>query len=214
MKTTIPLASARIWARKLAEVVRPACERVEIVGSVRREREQVGDLELLVEPTMKVQQADLFAGEKVADTQAVVDALREDDRSRTVVKGGSRYVQMRLGGRFGRDDRPTLDIFFCHPPASWGALLTIRTGPADLGRILVTRLRAKGWRNHQGAVWAPAHEFERGGYDPEDVVDLEDGTYVRCSTPTEEDYFEACGVQYVPPERRDELARELTAMEA
>lgn len=211
MKTEIPLASAQVWARRLADVVRPVCERVEIVGSVRRERPTVGDLELLVEPTMVVQQADLFAQGKRPDTEAVVRALQEDDAGRKVIKGGSRYVQIRLGGRFGRGDRPNLDIFFCHPPASWGALLTIRTGPAALGRELVTRLRAKGLRNHRGAVWAPGRPDDDPGRPTTEI----DGTvWWRVPTPTEEAYFEACDVEHVPPERRDELAANLTMKEA
>lgn len=136
----------------------------------------------------------------------MVDAILEQDRDRIVHKGGSRYVQVILSGKAKKEDRPKLDLFFCHPPASWGALKTIRTGPSGLGRELVTMLREKGWRQHKGAVWAPHRdEAEMGGT----IQEIGGDHYLRIPTPEEEDFFEAVGIEYVPPERRDELAQRL-----
>lgn len=206
----IPLPLARRWARTLRDRIEDECERVEIVGSIRRGREEVGDIELLIEPIMRVQQGDLFAGDARPDTQAVVDSLRDQEPDRSVVKGGSRYVQMALTQDEHTGQRQKLDMFFCHPPASWGALKTIRTGPSELGRILVTMLREKGWRQHKGAVWCPAHDVPppvAGGSEPTTQIDSR--AFVRIPTPEEEDFFEAVGIEYVPPERRDELAQRL-----
>lgn len=213
----IPLPAAKAWARRLRNVAGRAAERAVIVGSVRRERDTVGDLELLVEPSLSERrQGDMFgSAETFYDTQAVVDALLEDDDGRAVVKAGPRFAQLRLGDHPALEqDRPNLDVFFCHPPASWGALLTIRTGPAALGKYLVTRLREKGWRNHRGAVWRPwgAGDYADAGPGKGEVGQtkrIDGDLFIRVPTPDEEAYFEACEVEYVPPERRDDLVENL-----
>ena len=208
--SSLPWPVASRWARRLAETIIEEAERVAIVGSIRRKREEVGDIELLVEPVMRTQQGDLFTQGARPDIQAVVDALLSEDRDRAVLKGGDRYVKMRLAGEGRREDHTTMDLFFCHPPASWGALKVIRTGPSDLGRILVTMLREKGWRQHKGAVWCPAHKVPppfAGGSEPNTQIDGR--AFVRIPTPEEEDVFEAVGLEYVPPERRDDLAENL-----
>lgn len=205
----IPLPAAKVWARRLRNVARQHAERAVVVGSVRRERETVGDLELLVEPALSERrQGDMFGPtETFHDTQAVVDAMLEDDDGRAVVKAGPRFAQLRLGDHPAlEEDRPKLDVFFQHPPASWGALLVIRTGPAELGRYLVTKLREKGWRNHRGAVWKPAANLNRT---VAPTTEIDGDPFIRVSTPTEEAYFEACEVEYVPPERRDDLVENL-----
>lgn len=213
MADPIPLPTARAWCRQLVATIEPVCERVVVVGSVRRQREYVGDLELLVEPTMVEGQGDLFAGGMQPDIEAVTDAILESDSGRHVIKGGSRYVQVSLGGSHRlQDDRPKLDLFFCHPPASWGALMVIRTGPSSLSRALVTRLREKGWRNHRGAVWKPAPgppgAVDTGG---ELITRIDGEEYLRVPTPHETAYFEACDLVYHHPARRDELAARLQA---
>mgnify|MGYP006284844695 CR=1 FL=1 len=211
--STIPWPVAVRWARSIQERVIESAERVAIVGSIRREKEQVGDIELLIEPTMRVEQGDLFSQGPRPDTQGVVEELLGQDSGRSVIKGGSRYVQMRLAGDAVQGETK-LDLFFCHPPASWGALKVIRTGPSDLGRLIVTELRERGWRMKDGAIWCPRdmlYHLQTTDLEvcPNKGREIEGVPYERVSTPEEEDVFEAVGLEYVPPERRDELAETL-----
>jgi DNA polymerase/3'-5' exonuclease PolX len=70
------------------------------------------------------------------------------------------------------------------PPAQWGALFAVRTGPADFSQRLVTVCKHRG-------------------------VDMRDGRLVArgsgrdVATPEERDFFQACGLAYLEPwERR------------
>ena len=49
-KIELPLAQAKEIAEQYRYALQPSCERVEIVGSVRREKEIVGDIEILCVP--------------------------------------------------------------------------------------------------------------------------------------------------------------------
>jgi DNA polymerase/3'-5' exonuclease PolX len=50
-KQKIPLAQARQLAQELATIhLRPACERIEVAGSVRRGKSEVSDVELVAIP--------------------------------------------------------------------------------------------------------------------------------------------------------------------
>lgn len=75
------------------------------------------------------------------------------------------------------------DIYFADP-INWGAMLAIRTGPAELSQYLVTKLRNGG-------------KYEnRDGY----VFDVRTGE--RMQIPTEEIFFGMCGVPFTTPEAR------------
>lgn len=199
----LPLARSR--ARKLVERIEPLVERVEVVGSIRRAREHVGDIELLAEPKTRTE-PDLFHPEEVPDLEPVVQALSDVGE---VVKSGARYVQVRLGERppGDFDTRTQLDLFLCHPPAQWGALKVIRTGPADYSRICVTRLRNRGWRQWRGAVWRKA-DGTAAARGEEPKADVE-GAWERVPTPDEPTYFEHCEMRGAPPEKRDEVVARL-----
>lgn len=88
---------------------------------------------------------------------------------------------------------------------SWGAILAIRTGPAELSKSLVTNLLRRGMRCKEGRVWrcvpcchcqaAPpgkCRACDGTGLEPEGAV----------PTPTERSFFDLCGVRYLDPEDR------------
>lgn len=196
----LPLARAR--ARKLLDELLRHVERGEIVGSIRRQRPKVSDLELLLEPRM-TSDRDLFRA-RTADIEPVARHLAKRG---TVTKSGDRYIQVRLGIRSPldeTDDRTKADVFLCHPPAEWGVLRALRTGPADLSKLCVTRLGLKGWRCWRGAVWRlSSGAMPAPGDDP--GRDPIAGGWERVPCPTEAAFFEACGIAPVRPEERDLL---------
>lgn len=88
---------------------------------------------------------------------------------------GAKLKRVRYRGRAGT---LPLDLFAVTPPAQWGAIVTIRTGPGGFSRRLVTsRLYGGGMpvgmREHEGALWAGGRLVE---------------------TPEEEDFFHALGL--------------------
>lgn len=164
-------------AERASEDLRPAVVRLKAVGSLRRRRARVGDIEFIAEPYMV--EVDLF-GAREADTEAVRRKLQEIG---TWVKGGSRMMQITdLYGRHGQQ----LEVYLVHPPAQWGSMVAIRTGPAALGQLAVTRMQGLGYLHRDGRV-------------------VKKRTMETVPTPTEEEFFELAGIPCVPPHRRDEL---------
>jgi len=49
----VPLADARVIAESLMAALGPGCERIEIAGSIRRGRPDVGDIELVAIPRIE-----------------------------------------------------------------------------------------------------------------------------------------------------------------
>lgn len=54
MKTKLPLAVARDVAALLVEQMAPDCKRIEVAGSIRRCRLEIGDIELVAIPTVEL----------------------------------------------------------------------------------------------------------------------------------------------------------------
>jgi DNA polymerase/3'-5' exonuclease PolX len=53
-KQRIPLARARIIAGEIVDLLTPVCERIEVAGSVRREKATVGDnIEIVCVPHVR-----------------------------------------------------------------------------------------------------------------------------------------------------------------
>ena len=110
------LKRARAIAEKLVETMAPYCERIEIAGSIRREKAEVGDIELVAIPN------------DFAD--AMLPELLPGAR---FIKDGPRYKQIAL------PEGINLDLFLVRPPAQWGVIFLLRTGPADFSQQAVTR---------------------------------------------------------------------------
>ena len=187
-KRRFPVEAVLALGDELLELLAPECQRVVIAGSARRGVEWVSDLELVAEPVLE---RDLFGGVDESARSGLevrVDELLAEGRlqlretSAGIKRNGSRFKALAARPSFTHEVIP-VDLFLVRPPASWGALLTIRTGPDHYSRDLVTRLRHRGMRCERG------HVLRDNG---EEV-----------STPEEVDFFRACGLPYVEPwERR------------
>lgn len=151
------------------------CSRVAVAGSIRRKRERVCDIEIVAQPTGI--RSGLFGGKSVEPALHSIRTVAAQWGE--LSKRGDRFVQVLDLWGTGL----TLDLFLVHPPAEWGTILAIRTGPAELGQRAVTRLRRLSRRCVDGHV---------------ETVDGD-----RIPTPTEAHFFGACGLRYLPPEERD-----------
>lgn len=202
-KTRIPLAEAERLAVEVVEMLRPCCERIEIAGSIRRRRADCGDIEIVcipkpgetVLPVRHLFDWDRPPGEyAVQEFEDVLDHVTV--RCDELVKAGVIAYRLDKNGRaaFGTKYKRlmyrdfALDLFSVLPPAQWGVLFMIRTGPAEFSHRLVTKRTQGGllpdwYRVHDGAlIWAETGES--------------------IDTPTEESFFEAVGLKWLPPEQR------------
>lgn len=166
------LVDAEEVAAKLLELLRPWTTRAVIAGSIRRHCPEVKDIEIVCEPSMVTD--GMFGDERlaVAEIQELVSHWGPTP------KLGRKYIQVLdvLGSGI------VLDLFLVTPPASWGALLAIRTGPAAFSQMLVTRIKGRLWSCTEG------HVIDHLGRD--------------VPTPTEQDFFDAAQVQWLEPEER------------
>src|SRR3989304_4969145 len=92
-----PLADAWMIAQRSVMLLMPLCQRVEIAGSIRRRKSQVGDIEIVCVPRM--------TGGLFGDQPVYIPPLGQ------VVKDGDRYKQYILG------EGIKLDLFLVLPPA-------------------------------------------------------------------------------------------------
>lgn len=189
---------------RLIEGLQPYCSEIKVGGSIRRGEVFVTDVEILAKPrTENIE--DLFG-----DVQTRRNLLWEHmNLLRT-----SGVIQLRLDknghSHFGERsmrftfEKIPFDLFCCLPPASWGAMMAIRTGPADFSKWLVTKVG-------------------QGGAMPVDMR-MEDFRLVRSSsvasgnlevlqdvvidTPTEQDFFAALGIGFIEPTMRRSRVRE------
>lgn len=131
------LEKAREIAGSLKELLESACERIVIAGSIRRQKPEVGDIELLAIPKY-------VAG---------VDQLDKEI--------GGLFIQHILGFRlnkkgskvYGPKNKLLLHIesgigvdIFSTTEECWPVALVIRTGPKESNVAIATAAQRKGWR--------------------------------------------------------------------
>lgn len=186
----IPLDRAHDVAYGLRLLLEPYCERIEIAGSIRRRRETVKDIELVAVPRMEtVAGMDLWGTptetdrlmEKLVDLSAdglltprPVIVHRADGTTETQRRVGQSYQALECRGI-------PVDLFIVRPPADWGVIFAIRTGPGDFNERIVTDCKRWFRRVEGGRV-------------------LHLGQHVPC--PEEEDFFRAVGMDWIPPWER------------
>jgi DNA polymerase/3'-5' exonuclease PolX len=143
------LQQAHLIAEHLVADFAPFCERIEIAGSVRRGKADVDDIEICAAPKM-ITQRDLFGAEAAVQSQ-LETPLSQLMTQAAYVKNGPRYKQIRL------PEGINLDLFIVLPPAQWGVIVAIRTGPAEFSKWCVTpRMHGgampMGWRCDEGQI--------------------------------------------------------------
>ncbi|QNN23539.1 hypothetical protein HED60_15060 [Planctomycetales bacterium ZRK34] len=146
-KTRIPLAAADRLAAKLIDELGPSCAVIEIAGSIRRRRPDVGDVELVAIP--KLVSDGLFDGPGSPQRSLLQDRCDQLVAAGRMhrMQGGERNQRFMIGQG---DRRAQLDLWIC-TPETWGVLFAIRTGSADFARSLVTPV-SHGGRLQDGLV--------------------------------------------------------------
>jgi DNA polymerase/3'-5' exonuclease PolX len=213
MNLPMTLATAGKLAIELSDLLEPACQKIEIAGSVRRNwnsrfgesgsRVVVNDLELVCIPKPDKDPAKLVS--EIGDGCAVENLLarwRHEESIKPdpdVKRDGPRYK------RFVWRELCLVDLFIVRPPRCWGVILAVRTGDADFCRLLVTPrtqggAMPLGLRCHEGAICRIASHVGD--------MKLECSAACRIQCETESAFFSTLGLPFVQPDRRNE--RELS----
>jgi DNA polymerase/3'-5' exonuclease PolX len=208
----IPLEDGQRIADQWMEKLRPLCDRVEVAGSIRRQKTDVGDVELVALPRM----AALY------DVQALLGPkflnFLTDQEHRQAKLGGYfkdpawvKAKALEVAARVGKPVRVKgewpggmtqlalpqgicLDLFTPSSPDAWGLIHFIRTGCAEFTRAMATHSARLGYIWHEGRI------YRRFGHGKEAKPDGP-----AFSVPEEDDVFRFFGVRWVGPfDRTDE----------
>jgi DNA polymerase/3'-5' exonuclease PolX len=184
--TRYPYESAIKVAVILQECLRPACQRIEIAGSLRRMKDDVGDIELLYVPKIVERPGlDMFEPDIINLADEAINSLLADGllRKRLNKNGGTAWGSMNKLAVCGLTGIP-VDLFLT-TDASWYNYLVCRTGPADSNTEIATRAKKASWR------WNPYGE----GF-----TSLDSGRVI--PTRSEREVFEFVGMAYKEPKDR------------
>lgn len=169
------LVEAWTIASELMSELAPYCDRIAIAGSIRRKKPEVKDIELVAIPTLPT---NLFGN--VVDVGRTALDCKLDDLGFPRTRDGQRYKQLMHPAGI------KVDLFLVRPPAQWGVIHMIRTGPAEFSQWIVTRRRL-------------------GGALPDYMRVRNGGVYIGETlnpTPREEDFFFLLGIPLTEPENR------------
>jgi DNA polymerase/3'-5' exonuclease PolX len=201
--TRLPLEQAEALAGRFVAMLVGTFDRVEIAGSVRRRSPTVGDVEIVMVPTISERvERDLFGDvrrtvgvdllaarlETLADNETVRPRTFAEER----VVWGQRTRYMTFEGH-------PIDLFTVdHDRFGW--ILALRTGPATFSRQLVRPTHDDAGRplltsdGRRGLM--PTTLRSRGGW----LTWRTSGE--RIATPNERDVFDLFGLPYVEPHER------------
>jgi DNA polymerase/3'-5' exonuclease PolX len=189
----IPRSEAKTLALELVDLLRDACVRIEIAGSIRRGRAEVGDLDIVAIPHLHTRLAEDLFGQVVVDGPPQ-SALH--DRCQALVADGTLGVPLNdhghpktWGPQLKRAIWRDLPVDILSTTwEQWGVALLLKTGPWEFSKRLVTS-RTEGGACPRELVFRESRVRRRDTSDP-------------LETPDEESVFAALGLEYVPPERR------------
>ncbi len=129
-------SNALYIAEKIKAELAPFCKRIEIAGSIRRKKEEVGDIEIVAIRRNK----DLY------QLCGVINRWQK-------IKGEptGKYTQRVYRYGDGENDTIIVDIFFA-TEKNWGYIFLIRTGSADFSHHMASRWSSMGFKGEEGML--------------------------------------------------------------
>ena len=147
-------STAKRIADHLVELLRPHCIRIEIAGSIRREQEVIGDVEICLIP--KPYETGLF-------TSGIASVLNPWEKVKgELVYGKCKYTQRivpdEIVGVKGK--RVALDVFIACEE-NWGLIFAIRTGSSDYShKVLADGWVKRGYKSEGGILTQGGETYE------------------------------------------------------
>ncbi len=142
-RKTYPYDEAYTIATKVIEQLKPYCERIEIAGSIRRKKSQIGDIEIVAIP------------KEYGPNDGIAAIVNQWPKVKgEMIFGKTKYTQRVL------PEGIKLDLFFA-TKENWGSILAIRTGSADFShRVLACGWVKQGYKSESGFLFKNGQKFE------------------------------------------------------
>lgn len=176
------LLTAERLAGDIMQRLSPYCHKIKIAGSIRRKKPNPKDIEIVAIPKKR---EDMFGDPLPVHQLLNALIIYETEGIIKLIKKGPKMAQFIWEGE-------TVDLFMVTPPAQWGAIFTIRTGPWQFSKWIMSAALPPHLKQKDGALWKIERKSEENKLGILKVV----------PTPTEESYFEAVGIDWIPPEER------------
>lgn len=176
----IELSQARNIAEKIINHITPAMNRCEIAGSIRRQKEIVGDIEICGISDDR---------EKLLKLLGDVGQLIKPGVPGVIPwqpKPTAKYVRVRL------HEEMNLDLFLASPQ-NWGGLFMMRTGSASGSD-------GNTFHGFVPGVFQRWKKFSGGGRMTDAMPTMPTGEQLW--VPEEQDFFDLIEMNFVPPEER------------
>lgn len=192
MKTKLNLSQALPLAEKIKDALSPACERIEIAGSIRRRKSTVGDIEIVAIPKLiPDMEAQLSLFDDPPKLVSALDMLlerliRDKGNFRRGNKNGD-YMKNFLLEYDNEDGDIPIELYITSGD-QWGYIYALRTGPGEFNQAWVTQQR-------KGGLLPNRYSFSGGWL-------YKDGKPI--PTPEEEDVFALIGGGVISPTDRDQ----------
>jgi DNA polymerase/3'-5' exonuclease PolX len=196
------LETAISYSNRIAYLLQPHCTRLHVAGSIRRQRSEVGDIEIVCEPKKIFNQTDLFGGGEWTITHGFENTIPVFMKE--LIKGhlGGRYMQMWVKTIGELDIK--LDLFMPEPK-DYFRILAIRTGSKDYASLVI----AHAWKR---LGWVGAGED--GLCRIEDCINVSVDEKPKWKLinkkgekppvwQSEEEFFEWVGLKWIPPSYRE-----------
>ena len=174
-KSEMPLSFARSLAVNVIERLKPFCKRIEIAGSIRRQKPIIGDIEIVLIP--KTDQQGLFESDSVRDSGFIKTVKGLGARIKGNAEQG-KYIQILLDW-----EQIKVDLFIANEN-NFGLIHMLRTGSWQFSKRMVTICKKAGYYVKNGYLW--------------DII-----TGEMIPIPEESEFFRLLGIYEPPPEKRE-----------
>lgn len=160
------------YAEKLRNDLAELCHQCEVAGSIRRQKAEVSDIEIVCIPRVKPK-------------NRCMGGLFDDTFSQIVREKAERVVKGNTSGKYMQfitQEGYKVDLFMT-TPEQWGVIYWMRTGSNEFNMKMLQLLKKRGYRC-------------QGGY----IYPMDNAKPV--TTKTEQDVFNLAGIDFVKPENR------------
>ncbi len=191
------LLQAKAIADKIYERFLPYCDRIHIAGSVRREKAQVGDIEIVAQAKNE-ESKDMFGNIEYVIRSPYFQEIAETQLGK-VIKGkpDGRYMQIEL------PEGINLDLFMPEP-YDYYRQFAIRTGSSDYSfKVIATAWKALGWVGTENGLRKMSECVEKKLADNKSKWDCNIGTpSLPPAWNSEQEFFDWLRVKWIEPKLR------------
>lgn len=127
-------------AEKVLDLLAPACKCIEIAGSIRRQKPDPNDINLVAIPDLRPPRLSFGSPPYTTTLDAILVGLVCDDETFLIHIGlnGPKLKSFSISQDGGQHWLINVDLYLCTPPSDWGVLKLIRTGPKEFSHWIVT----------------------------------------------------------------------------